>query len=171
MDRFDPLQDGPPDGLVVEPATVHVTAPQEVFDSHHWIATVPSLPPTRSGEARVALVQELDGFPIKCDPPKVTVKAPAQTHEKRVLRNVPIHFLCPPGFTLRPEFFSDRDSRASLTVMGPKIGDDPKVFAFIDLTHGHFESGSNHEQLQIQFPNRDFCLADDQPRIDDVQHF
>ncbi|HVS34301.1 MAG TPA: hypothetical protein VMS17_01900 [Gemmataceae bacterium] len=171
---FDPLQEAPTGQLILEPEVVRVTAPQEVFDNHRTtIPTVPSALPVRPADAppdavavgRFALVQELDGFPIRVDPPKVIVKAPAVGHETRTLRNVPIHFLCPPDFGLRPEFFSDRDSRVTLTVTGPKQADDPKVFAFIDLTHGHYESGSNHEPLQVQFQQREFELVDPQPRI------
>ena len=170
---FDPLQEEPPGPVMIDPQVVRVTAPQEVFDNHRSIPTVPSVLPTRPADApadavavgRIALVQELDGLPVRADPAKVTIKAPAQPREKRVLHNVPIHFLCPPDFTLRPEFFNDRDSHVSLAVNGPKQVEEPKVFAFIDLTHGHYESGSNHEPLQIQFLQKDYQLDDEQPRI------
>ena len=52
-----------------------------------------------------------------------------------------------------------------LHVSGPIQDDPPKVYAFLDLTHNRFESGSNHEPLQIQFLQKDFQLADEQPRI------
>jgi hypothetical protein len=170
---FDPLQDDPSEPVLIDPAVVRVTAPQEVFDHHRSIPTVPSALPMRPANAppdaaavgRVALVQELDGLPVRTDPAKVTIKAPSQPREQRILRDVPIHFLCPPDFTLRPEFFNDRDGRVTLAVTGPKGEEAPKVYAFIDLTHGHFESGSNHEPLQIQFVQKEFALVDEQPRI------
>ena len=60
---------------------------------------------------------------------------------------------------------ANRDGRVTLQVAGPIQDYPPKVYAFIDLTHGHFESGSNHEPLQIQFLQKDFQLTDDQLRI------
>ena len=38
------------------------------------------------------------------------------------------------------------------------------MYAFVDLTHGHYDQGNNHEPLQIQLP-KDFQLTDDQPRV------
>ena len=122
-------------------------------------------PATSAAVGRVALVQELEGRPIHAEPSKVTVKAPPQLRKEYVLPDVPVHFLCPADFTLRPEFFNDRDSRMTLRVTGPIQDEAPKVYAFIDLTHGRYESGSNHEPLQIQFLQKDFQLIDDQPRV------
>ncbi len=131
---FDPLQEEPPGPVMIEPLVVRVTAPQEVFDNHRSIPTVPSVLPSRPADApadavavgRIALVQELDGLPVRADPAKVTIKTPTQPREQRVLRDVPIHFLCPPDFTLRPEFFNDRDSHVSIAVTGPKQGEPPE---------------------------------------------
>ena len=63
-----------------------------------------------------------------------------------------------PNFPLRPQFFDDRAGRVTLRVHGPTQDEPPKVYAFIDLTHGRFASGRNHEPLQIQLP-KDFQLV------------
>jgi hypothetical protein len=171
--RFDALQEEPAGPVVLDPPVVLVTGPQEVLDHIRAIPTLPSELPMRPANApatsaavgRVALVQELEGRPIHAEPSKVTVKAPPQLRKEYVLPDVPVHFLCPAEFTLRPEFFNDRDSRMTLRVTGPIQDEAPKVYAFIDLTHGRYESGSNHEPLQIQFLQKDFQLIDDQPRV------
>lgn len=83
---FDPLQEEPPGPVMIEPLVVRVTAPQEVFDNHRSIPTVPSVLPSRPADApadavavgRIALVQELDGLPVRADPAKVTIKTPTQ---------------------------------------------------------------------------------------------
>ncbi len=88
---FDPLQEEPPGPVMIEPLVVRVTAPQEVFDNHRSIPTVPSVLPTRPADApadavavgRIGLVQELDGLPVRADPAKVTIKAPTQPREQR----------------------------------------------------------------------------------------
>jgi hypothetical protein len=171
--RFDALQEEPSGPVVIDPAVVQVTGPQEVLDHIRAIATMPSELPMRPANApatsaavgRVALVQELEGRPIRTEPSKVTVKAPPQLRKEYVLTDVPIHFLCPADFTLRPEFFNDRDGRVTLHISGPIQDEPPKVYAFLDLTHNRFESGSNHEPLQIQFLQKDFQLIDDQLRV------
>jgi hypothetical protein len=171
--RFDALQEEPSGPVVIDPAVVLVTGPQEVLDHMRAIPTMPSELPMRPANApatsaavgRVALVQEMEGRPIRTEPSKVTVKAPPQLRKEYVLPDVPVHFLCPADFTLRPEFFNDRDGRVTLHVSGPIQDEPPKVYAFLDLTHNRFESGSNHEPLQIQFLQKDFQLIDDQLRV------
>ena len=170
--RFDALQEEPGGPVVLDPPVVMVTGPQEILDHVRAIPTLPSdlpmrpanAPPTAVAVGRVALVQELEGWPVKVVPSKVTVKAPPQLRKEYVLPDVPIHFLCPANFTLRPEFFDDRSGRVTLRVSGPIQNEPPKVYAFVDLSHGRYEQGNNHEPLQIQLP-RDFQLTDDQPRV------
>jgi hypothetical protein len=113
---------------------------------------------------RVALVQELEGRPVRVEPPRVEVRVPPPTRKVYELPDVPVHFLCPANFPLRAEYMSDRDGRITLRLRGPIQDDPPKVFAFVDLTHGRFISGLNHEPLQLQLP-REFQLVDDVPRV------
>jgi hypothetical protein len=120
--------------------------------------------PQAAAVGRVALVSELEGRPVRAMPNRVTVRVPAQTRKVYELADLPIHFLCPADFTLRPRFFDERSGRVTLRVQGPILDEPPRVYAFIDLTRGRFVSGLNHEQLQIQLP-RDCQLAQDPPRV------
>jgi hypothetical protein len=169
--RFDNTQDESPGAIVLEPPSVLVRGPQEVLDKVRSIPTVPSVLPGRSGPMgataptiRVAVVEKLDEYPVRVTPNKITVRLPALALKKYELVDVPIQFLCPPNFTLRPEFFDDRSSRVTLVVQGPAQEDPPKVAVFIDLTRSKFLSGKNEEPLQIQLP-KDFTLVQDPPRV------
>jgi hypothetical protein len=170
--RFDPIQDEPVGTLVLEPSTVLVRGPQEVLDRVRNISTQPSELPHRPAHAspqaaavgRVPLVEELEGRPVHAVPSRVMVRVPAQPRKVYELLDVPIHFLCPAEFSLRPRFFDERSGRINLRVQGPAQEELPKVHVWIDLTRGGFLSGANHETLQLQLP-RDFQLAQDPPRV------
>jgi len=170
--RFEPLQDEPVGVVQLEPSTVLVRGPQDVLDRVPAIPTQPSELPHRPAHAsatsaavgRVPLVEELEGRPVQAVPSRVMVRVPAQLRRVYELTDVPIHFLCPPEFSLRPRFFDKRSSRINLTVQGPATDEPPKVHVWIDLTRGGFISGNNHEPLQIQLP-RDFQLVQDPPRV------
>lgn len=80
------------------------------------------------------------------------------------LPEVPVHFLCPADFPLRPKFFDERDGRISLRVRGPAHNEPPKVYAFVDLIQGHCSMpGSYQQSVQIQLP-KDFELVQQPPR-------
>jgi hypothetical protein len=170
--RFDHVGDEPVGTLIVEPATVLVRGPQEVLERARSIATQPSELPGRPANAlpgaaaigRVAMVQELEGRPVRVEPPRVTVRVPQQSRKVYMLPDVPIRFLCPANFTLRPAFYDERSSRVSLRLQGPAQEDSPKVRLFVDLTVGRFDSGKQNEPLQIQLP-KDFVLVDEAPRV------
>jgi hypothetical protein len=170
--RFDHVGDEPPGTLMIEPATVLVRGPQEVLERARAVPTQPSELPTRPANAlpsaaavgRVTLVQELEGRPVRVEPPRVTVRVPAQTRKVYSLPDVPIRFLCPANFALRPAFYDDRSSRVSLRVQGPAQEDAIRVHLFVDLTVGRFDSGKQNEPLQIQLP-KDFVLVDEAPRV------
>jgi len=79
------------------------------------------------------------------------------------LPEVPVHFLCPADFPLRPRFLDERAGRLSLRVRGPARSEPPKVYAFIDLIQGHCSTpGSYQQPVQIQLP-KDFELAQEPP--------
>jgi hypothetical protein len=164
--RFDGVQeDAGRADLKLEPEFVVVRGPQEVLEHARWIATEPAEPPTRPGASvRVALLTTLEGRAVHAEPAKVTVRVPPEVRKEYVLPDVPVQFLCPADFTLRPEFFDPRDGRVTVRVQGPARPEPPKVSAFIDLTHGQFLVGANHEPLQLQLP-KDFQPADEAPRI------
>jgi len=170
--RFEHAQGEPPAGpVVLEPPTVLVRGPQEVLDRVRWIPTVPSDLPTRplraapsAAAGRMPLVQELEGRPVRVVPDRVLVRVPTQARKIYDLPDVPVHFLCPANFLLRPKFIDERAGRISLRLQGPAQDEPPRVSAFIDLSRGRFTSGLNHEPLQIQLP-RDFQLAQEPPRV------
>ena len=170
--RFEHAGDEPTGTIILEPATVLVRGPQEVLERARTIATRPSElpgrpangPPNAAAVGRVSLVQELEGRPIRVEPPRVTVRVPPQTRREYTLPDVPLRFLCPANFPLRPAFYDERSSRVSLRVQGPVQEEPPKVHLYIDLTVGSFSSGKQNEPLQIQLP-KDCVLLDEVPRV------
>ena len=169
--RFESALDEAVGPVVLEPATVLVRGPQEVLDGCASFRRSRRVLPTRSSNTlssgatgRVALVQELEGRPVHVSPNKVTVRVPVQARKIYELNDVPIHFLCPPNFPLRPHFIDERAGKITLQLQGPVQDEPPKVYAFIDLTRGSFLSGLNHEPLQLQLP-KDFQLAEEPPRV------
>ncbi len=140
------------------------------IDQVRNIPTVPSTLPARptgsaaAATSKVALVQELDNRPVRVSPNKVAIRLPAQSRKMYELQDVPVYFLCPPNFTLRPRFIDERSGKITLRLYGPVQDEPPKVYAFIELTRGSFLSGLNHEPVQLQLP-KDFQLADDLPRV------
>ena len=168
---FDHLREDPTGTILFEPATVLVRGPREVLDRAQFIKTKPSELPARPAHAplnvaaigRVPLVDELEGRPIRVTPPQVLVRVPGQARKLYELTDVPVQFLCPANFHLRPAFYDERVGKVSLRLLGPMQEETPRVFAFIDLSKGKFVSGVNHEPLQLQLP-KDFALAQDPPR-------
>jgi hypothetical protein len=168
--RFEPIQDEPGVPVVIEPATVLVRGPQEVVERARYVSTQPSELPSRSllwplspAVGHVPLVQELENRPVRVIPNRVTVRVPTQLRKTYELADVPVRFLCPEDFALRPHFLGDRAGRLSLRVQGPLQEEPPAVCAFVDLTRGRFLPGRYHEPVQIQLP-REFQLAQDPPR-------
>jgi hypothetical protein len=168
--RFDSALDEVVGPVEIDPPSVVVRGPQEVLDRVRAIPTVPSTQPSRSSNGpastKVALVQELENRPVRVSPNRVTIHLPAKSRKVYELPDVPVQFLCPPNFTLRPHWLEkdERSGRLNLRLIGPTQDDAPRVYAFIDLTRGSFVSGLNHEPVQIQLP-KDFQLADDAPRV------
>jgi hypothetical protein len=166
--QFDGIQEGPAAAVVIEPPVVRVRGPREVLDRATFIRTQPSDVPsinTPGGFAavgRVAMVAELEGRPVKVTPAHVMVRLPARKLYE--MAEVPVHFMCPANFHLKPKFIDERVGKVSLKLYGPAQDEPPKVNAFIDLTRGKFTSGLNHEPLQLQLP-KDFALAQEAPRV------
>jgi hypothetical protein len=165
--RFESALDEVVGPLEIDPPSVLVRGPQEVLDRARAIPTQPSVLPQRptnsaSRTMHVAVVQELEGRAVQVSPGKVTIRLPAQARKTYELQDVPVHFLCPANFTLRPRFADERSGKIVLRVNGPVQMETPKVFAFIELTRGSFPAGMNHEPVQIELP-KDFQLADEPP--------
>ncbi|MHB1425791.1 MAG: YbbR-like domain-containing protein, partial [Gemmataceae bacterium] len=180
--RFEAVNDEASEQVVIEPATVLVRGPQEVLDRVRVIPTQPAEMPNRpsvgpASRRSVPLVQEVEGRPVQAMPSRVVVWRAAQARKIYDLQEVPVHFLCPRDFPLRPKFLGERAGRITLRVRGPAREERPRVFAFVDLTQGSFPAGRYHEPIQIQLP-KDFELVQEPPRgvsfqlvpLDNVPH-
>jgi hypothetical protein len=169
---FDNLREGPMGPIILDPPTVLVRGPREVLDRMQCIKTKPAELPSRPMHApanvaaigRVPLVDELEGRAVRVTPLQVLVRVPGQPRKLYELTDVPVQFLCPANFYLRPKFIDERAGKVTVKLLGPVQSEPPRVFAFIDLSKGRFVSGLNHEPLQLQVP-KDFVLAQDPPRV------
>lgn len=172
--RLDPAPEERVSGVVLEPATVRVRGPQDLLDRLRAIPTQPYLVPpgheTGLGQevvvaGPVPLVRTIDGRPIKPVPAEVAVRLTLQAKQKLYeLTDVPVQFLCPANFPLRPQFVNDRSNKVSLKFWGPASGEPPAVVVFVDLTGRNFEPGLYaDEPLRLQLP-KDAQLAQNPPR-------
>jgi hypothetical protein len=161
--RFEHAADEPNIPVVIEPPTVLVQGPQEVLDKIRAVPTSLSDTPPPGSSIRVDVQQEFDSRAVRVTPNRVTVRVPPKALKVYEIPDVPVQFLCPPGFGLRPRFGDERAGRVTLRIEGPAQDEPPKVRAFIDLTRGGFTEGLNHEPVQIQLP-KDFQLAQEPPR-------
>lgn len=169
------LDEIPEDGVVrIEPPVVLVRGPQEILERARSIAVQPcALPtpdPASSGQEavasrKVALVRQIDSRPIRCTPASVTVRVSVNPrHRIYELEDVPVRFLCPPGFELRPQFVDQRSAKIPLRVRGPAGESRPRVVAFVDLCDEAYEPRLYEcEPVRLQLP-KDFQLAQDPPR-------
>lgn len=170
--RLDAGPDEEVGAVVFEPATVIVRGPQEILERTRAIPTRPlTLPPRGEEEGakvvvrRVALVRELEGRPVRATPATVTARVSLPPRQRVVeIADVPVRFLCPPDFPLRPHFSDGRSGKVSLRIRGPAGESVPPVTAFIDLTGEPFKAGlyAGHV-LRVQLP-REFQLAQEPPR-------
>jgi hypothetical protein len=152
----------------IEPTTVTVRGPKAVLDRASFISTQPcSLPldseATTAGEPaareQVDLVTELEGRPIQASPHNVQFRCKVAAKQKVYeLHDVPVHFLCPAGFTLRPRFTDDRPGKVTLRLLGPAGEGPPPVLAFVDLSAGNCARGRNLEPVRLQLP-KEFQLV------------
>lgn len=157
--------------VTLEPATVLVRGPEETLDHLRAVATQPYvLPPRSEGQQDITigpipLVQEAEGRSLRVTPAAVTARLTLQPRQKTYDLDVPVRFLCPAHFPLRPEFLdSGRSGILSVRIVGPALEEPPAVTAYIDLTRGEFKPGLNYEPVQLQLP-RDFQLAQKPPRL------
>jgi hypothetical protein len=160
--------------VVLEPAAVLVRGPQEILDRAQSIATQPLPLTPRTDESPlkevvtaglVPLVQEMEGRPVRCTPSAVAVHLTLRPRQKIYeVRDVPVQFLCPANFPLRPQWQNDRVGKISVRLVGPTSEETPAVAAYIDLTAGKFEAGQYaDEPIRVQLP-KDFQLAQNPPR-------
>ncbi len=172
--RLDPAPDERVSQIVVEPNRVRVRGPQEVLDRLRAVPTNPFLLPS-GGEndtgsesvvaEGVALAHEIDGHPIRCTPSTVTVRMTVRPRQKLYeMSAVPVRFLCPGKFDLRPEFMDPQGGKVPLKIWGPAAEGTPSVTAFVDLTGRKWEPGVYPgEPLRLQLPS-EYQLAETSPR-------
>src|SRR4051794_39602244 len=66
---------------------------------------------------------------------------------------LPIQFLCPADFALRPEFTDGRFGKVSLHVRGPASKGPQGLIVFLDLTDVRFKTGVyTNERLRVELP-------------------
>jgi hypothetical protein len=172
--RFNHLLDDRVGQVTVEPATVLVRGPRETLDRAREINTQPFLLPPggdkplgseSASEAVLGLVHELDGRAVRTKPEVVLVRFTLRPREKIYeLTDVPVHFLCPANFPLRPQFTDERAAKIALRLQGPTTDEPPAVGAYVDLTGRKLDPGLYaDEPLRLQLP-KDFQLAQKPPR-------
>lgn len=164
----------------IEPATVLVRGPQDVLDRVQAIPTRPYTLPAKSPDSAlrevtvggaVQLVSELEGRHVQPDVVavgvKLTLRPPRRTYEVQV----PVHFLCPANFGLRPQWMRQdaRSGRVTLKLQGPPLAEVPSIRAYVDLTRPafHAERDPNQvvyseEPIRLELP-ADFQLAQEPP--------
>ncbi len=142
-----------------EPAFVLVRGPEELLDRARAIPTQPcGLPPRPDGSDEVEvgpvpLVREIEGQPVKVVPEAVFGRLTFEPRQQTYEVSVPVRFLCPPNFGLRPRFVGeDGAGRVTARVVGPARDEPPRVTAFVDLTRAVWPAGVNREAVQIQCP-------------------
>jgi hypothetical protein len=159
--------------MAIEPASVLVRGPQDVLDRTSAIPTLPYGDPsapepltsqeTITAEA-VPLTRELAGRKVRTTPETVTVRFTLQPQQKLYeLTDVPVQFLCPSNFPLRPLFRDERAGKMTLRLLGPAGEESPTVTAYVDLGGKKWEAGLYEEPLKLQLP-KDYQLAQPPPR-------
>lgn len=172
--RVDCGQEDPVMQVQVEPAAVLVRGPQEILDRVRAVPTQPCVLPARPESttlqekvhtAVLPLLQDIDGRPVRTKPAAVTVSMTLRPRQRLYeLVDVPVKFLCPANFTLKPQWENERAGKITVKLIGPAGEDSPSVSAFIDLTGRKMDPGLYAEEpLRLELP-KDFQLAQNPPR-------
>lgn len=166
--RFDAGPFAPAVPVEIEPPSVLVRGPQELLERACDLPTQPTTLPLTMGAVRslgrVPLVTEIEGRPIRATPARVTVRVQEPRRKMYELTDVPVHFLYPANFAMRPRFLDDSGAKISLRISGPDLPTPPALSAFIDLTRQPYPPGLNHAPIQVQLP-KDYALIDEAPRV------
>jgi hypothetical protein len=159
--------------VTFEPASVLVHGPQDTLDRVRAIPTQPFPLSSRSRQPAsqemvtadsIPLVTAIEGRSIRTVPGTVTAHITFQPQQKVYeLTEVPVQFLCPANFSLRPLFVDERAGKITLRIQGPPGEEAPAVHAFIDLSSRKWEPGLNEEPLKLHLP-KGFQLAQSPPR-------
>jgi hypothetical protein len=164
----------------MEPASVVVRGPVEVIERLQSLPTRPFAPPARApglalqevvSRSAVKLVDEIDGRPLQVTPAEVNVRLTLRPRRKQYEVQVPVFFLTPANFGLRPVWGNGNDTgTVRLKVLGPPSEEPIGLCAFVDLTGREFQAAREpgqqlyaDEPLRVQLP-RDYQLAQPPPR-------
>jgi hypothetical protein len=163
-----------------EPATVVVRGPQDVLDRTSAAPTRPFVsPPNEAGSSLREVVirgtanmaNELDGTRVEVTPARVAVQITLRPIRKVYEVQVPVSFLCPAGYAMRPQWMrpDDRSGRIPLKIIGPPVAELPPIAVYVDLTRPAFQAERDvtqvlysDEPVRVQLPP-DFSLAQDPP--------
>jgi hypothetical protein len=172
--RFESTGDVRVAQVLVEPASVTVRGPQDVLDRARDLPTQlyglpqrlePILHPEVISARSIPLVRELAGRHVVVSPATVDARLTLQPQQKVYeLAEVPIQFLCPPSFSLRPAFRDERAGKIMLRVQGPAGEEPPAVVAYVDLGDRKWDAGLYEEPLKVHLP-KDFQLVQNPPRL------
>jgi hypothetical protein len=133
-------------------------------DMHLPLREPVARPETVTIEA-IPLVSEIEGHRIRAVPAHVKAQITLQPRQKTYeLTDVPVQFLCPANFSLKPIFRDERAGKITLRLVGPFGEEAPAVTAFVDLGGRKWEPGLYEEPLKLQLP-KDFQLAQSPPRL------
>ncbi len=166
--RFELVGEAPLAKVTLEPENVLVNGPQDILDRAHTIPTQPYALPhpsktlTNQGggiAVEVPLVQEMGGRPVHATPNAVRARITFVPQQKlHELADVPIQFLCPSHFALRPLFCDEGAGKMTVRLLGPAVEDKPVVVAYVDLTGRKWQPGQYEVPVQLQLP-KDFQPA------------
>ena len=116
-------------------------------------------------QGQVDLVTELGGRPVQARPEQVTFSGRVQPKQRVYeLPDVPVLFLCPPGFPWSPNFGPYQSGKVTLRIIGPPGDEVPPIHAYVDLTKGDFSKGRNMAPIRVQLP-RDYQLVPQSPPL------
>lgn len=174
--RLEPSSDERVSEVTIEPATVLVRGPLEILNLIRSIPTqaytLPSAGTAGLGHEVIAagnvpLVGELEGRPIRTNPETVSVRFTLRAKQKVFeLAGVPVHFLCPANFGLRPQYVgNDSSGKVAVRVIGPAMEGNPAVSGFVDLGVPGRDFGPGlyaGEPVRFHLP-KNYQLAQDPP--------
>lgn len=154
--------------VVIEPSSVLVKGPIEILERTKTMPThftsIPFSPMAFQNNVlqsvRVAVVEELEGKPVRVLPAKVLVRSIPEPKKIYELSDVSIRFLCPSNFAFKPRFTDERSAKLDIKIQGPVLNDLPKILAYIDLTARPGTPGLNVESVKLQLP-REFLLLEE----------
>jgi hypothetical protein len=149
--------------ISIEPAAVLVRGPKELLDKLRVFPTrsynvpdgdEPAPGPQMITTKPIPLEEKIEGRRVWTTPSMVTARLTVQPQRKLYhLDDVPVQFLCPPNFELRPLFGGERAGKITLRLRGPATDDVPVVTAYVDLSERRWSPGLYEERVKLHLPS------------------